>query len=175
MWFYLTVLWPKDADGMANSVDPDQTLIWVQTLPRPVCPKTQDHDSTWASLFPFMAAIQQNYSWKTIDFGVAIILVTRTNRNKHNDFQHVMGGFYLFIKRLLSIDEMITGIKQQFNRKQNNRKTNQVKDIRVLKTALVCGCMAPQTELAVQFLKYQTLQKIAVITLKFEQGGLTIE
>ena len=23
---------PKDADGMANSVDPDQTLVWVYTI-----------------------------------------------------------------------------------------------------------------------------------------------
>ena len=25
VWFYNTVMHPKDADGMANSVDPDQT------------------------------------------------------------------------------------------------------------------------------------------------------
>ena len=25
MWFYHRVMSPKDADGMANSVDPDQT------------------------------------------------------------------------------------------------------------------------------------------------------
>ena len=38
MWLYLRVMSPNDADGMANSVDPDQTsrssLIWVCT----VCP-----------------------------------------------------------------------------------------------------------------------------------------
>ena len=33
MWFYRRVMCPKDADGMANSVDPDH-LIWVCT----VCP-----------------------------------------------------------------------------------------------------------------------------------------
>ena len=36
MWLYHRVMSPHDADGMANSVDPDQTapLIWVCT----VCP-----------------------------------------------------------------------------------------------------------------------------------------
>ena len=40
---------PNNADGVANSVDPDQTLLQEQTdlgthcLPRPVCPKTKDH------------------------------------------------------------------------------------------------------------------------------------
>ena len=38
MWLYHRVMSPNDADGMANSVDPDQTarssLIWVCT----VCP-----------------------------------------------------------------------------------------------------------------------------------------
>ena len=44
MWFYLRVMCPNDAEGIANSVDPDQTaplgafsrssLIWVCT----VCP-----------------------------------------------------------------------------------------------------------------------------------------
>ena len=28
IWFYGAVLCPKDADGMANSVDPDQTAPW---------------------------------------------------------------------------------------------------------------------------------------------------
>ena len=37
---------PKDADGMANSVDPDQTApreeqsdLGLHCLPRPICPK----------------------------------------------------------------------------------------------------------------------------------------
>ena len=36
MWLYHRVMSPNDADGMANSVDPDQTApqIWVST----VCP-----------------------------------------------------------------------------------------------------------------------------------------
>ena len=35
---------PNDADGMANSVDPDQTSdLGLQCLPRHICPKTQDH------------------------------------------------------------------------------------------------------------------------------------
>ena len=32
MWLYHGVTSPNDADGMANSVDPDQTLIWVCTI-----------------------------------------------------------------------------------------------------------------------------------------------
>ena len=42
---------PKDAEGMANSVDPDQTAPKEQSdpgldrLPRPVCPKTWDQYS----------------------------------------------------------------------------------------------------------------------------------
>ena len=32
---------PNDADGMASSVDPDQTApLGLHCLPRPVCPKT---------------------------------------------------------------------------------------------------------------------------------------
>ena len=40
---------PKDAAGIANSVDPDQTApveaVWSGSalLPRPVCPKTLEH------------------------------------------------------------------------------------------------------------------------------------
>ena len=39
---------PKDADGMANSVDPDQTApeqsdLDLHSLPRPISPKTKDH------------------------------------------------------------------------------------------------------------------------------------
>ena len=40
---------PKDADGLANSVDPDQTApplgsdLGLHCLPRPICPKTLDH------------------------------------------------------------------------------------------------------------------------------------
>ena len=29
-WLYYSVMWPKDADRMANSVDPDQ--IWIYTV-----------------------------------------------------------------------------------------------------------------------------------------------
>ena len=28
MWLYHRVMCPNDADGMANSVDPDQTAVW---------------------------------------------------------------------------------------------------------------------------------------------------
>ena len=44
---------PKEADGMANSVDPDQTAplkdpdqtapLSLHCLPRPICLKTSDH------------------------------------------------------------------------------------------------------------------------------------
>ena len=49
MWLYHRVMGPNDADGMANSVDPDQTALEEQSdlglhcLPRPICPKTLDH------------------------------------------------------------------------------------------------------------------------------------
>ena len=37
----LILIGPEDADGMANSVDPDQTApLGLHCLPRPVCPKT---------------------------------------------------------------------------------------------------------------------------------------
>ena len=39
MCFYHRIVRPKDADGMANSFDPDQTL-GLHCLPRPICPKT---------------------------------------------------------------------------------------------------------------------------------------
>ena len=34
---------PKDADGMVNSVVPDQSDLGLHCLPRPVCLKTKDH------------------------------------------------------------------------------------------------------------------------------------
>ena len=40
MWLYHRVMSPNDADGMANSVDPDQTDLGLHCLLRPVCPKT---------------------------------------------------------------------------------------------------------------------------------------
>ena len=38
---------PNDADGMANSVDPDQTDLGLHCLPRPICLKTLDHYGTF--------------------------------------------------------------------------------------------------------------------------------
>ena len=47
--FYYRVIGPKDADQMANSVDPDlsplgavlsESTVTLHCLPRPVCPKT---------------------------------------------------------------------------------------------------------------------------------------
>ena len=46
MWLYHRVMSPNDADGMANSVDPDQTDcsdLGLHCLPRHVCPKTKNH------------------------------------------------------------------------------------------------------------------------------------
>ena len=34
MWLYHRVVSPNDADGMANSVDPDQTDLGLHCLPR---------------------------------------------------------------------------------------------------------------------------------------------
>ena len=33
----------NDANGIANSEDPDQSDLGLHCLPRPFCPKTQDH------------------------------------------------------------------------------------------------------------------------------------
>ena len=48
MWLYHRVMSPNDADGMANSVDPDQEQsdLGLQCLPRHICPKTLDHYGT---------------------------------------------------------------------------------------------------------------------------------
>ena len=43
MWLYHRVMSPNDADGMANSVDPDQSDQGLHCLPRHICPKTWDH------------------------------------------------------------------------------------------------------------------------------------
>ena len=43
MWLYNRVMSPKDADGMANSVDPDQIVpsdLGLHCLLRSICPKT---------------------------------------------------------------------------------------------------------------------------------------
>ena len=41
-WLYQRVMHLKDADGIANSVDPDQEQsdLDLQCLPRKICPKT---------------------------------------------------------------------------------------------------------------------------------------
>ena len=45
MWLYHRVISPNDADGMANSVGPDQEQcdLGLHCLPRHICPKTWDH------------------------------------------------------------------------------------------------------------------------------------
>ena len=66
---------PKDADGMANSVDPEQTAplgaVWsVSTLllrPRPICPKTWDHTSFifMIGLAPsFLSLVRRSYQYE---------------------------------------------------------------------------------------------------------------
>ena len=46
------VMRPNGADRMANRVDPDQTApsesdLDLHCLPKPDCPKTQNHYSNW--------------------------------------------------------------------------------------------------------------------------------
>ena len=47
MWLYHRKMGPNDAEGIANSVDPDQTApleehsdLGLHCLPRHICPKT---------------------------------------------------------------------------------------------------------------------------------------
>ena len=42
MWLY-KVTSPKDEDGIANNVDPEQSDLGLHCLPRAICPKTWDH------------------------------------------------------------------------------------------------------------------------------------
>ena len=60
MWFYLTVMCPKDAVGMANSVDPEeQPDLGLHCLPRPVCSNAKGLLG-YNSLFLFMQQSQDN-------------------------------------------------------------------------------------------------------------------
>ena len=34
---------PNNAEGIANSVDPEQSILGLHCLPRPVCLKTSEH------------------------------------------------------------------------------------------------------------------------------------
>ena len=48
LWFYDRIMCTRDQDGMANSVNPDQTIGSSLSgskhcLPRPACLKTKDH------------------------------------------------------------------------------------------------------------------------------------
>ena len=46
---------PNDAEGIANSVDPDQQSdLGLQCLPRPVCPKTLERYVGYVSFFFFI-------------------------------------------------------------------------------------------------------------------------
>ena len=40
VWCNIALMHPKDADGMANSVDPDQSDLGLLCLLRPICPNT---------------------------------------------------------------------------------------------------------------------------------------
>ena len=44
VWFYFIVMYPKDANGLANSVDPDQTALRLHCLIKPICPNTWTDD-----------------------------------------------------------------------------------------------------------------------------------
>ena len=64
--FYHRVIGPKDADGMANSVDLDQTAplgaesdLGPHCLPRPVCPKASEHiNGTSISMLCYLYPLQ---------------------------------------------------------------------------------------------------------------------
>ena len=51
-WLYRRAMHPKDADGMANSADPDQEQsdLGLHCLPRPLCPKTYKWAMSWENL-----------------------------------------------------------------------------------------------------------------------------
>ena len=73
-WLYHRVMSPNDADGMANSVDPDQTAPLEQSdlglhyLLRPICPKTSEnygniHYQILSSLFLEVLTSCISYKW----------------------------------------------------------------------------------------------------------------
>ena len=67
---------PKDADGMANSVDPDQTAqsdLGLHCLPRPVCPKTKDHFCT-----DFLSNINKHKANTLLFLCVLIFIITHS-------------------------------------------------------------------------------------------------
>ena len=41
-WLFFRVMHPNE-EGIANSVDPAQSILSLHCLPRPVCPKTSEH------------------------------------------------------------------------------------------------------------------------------------
>ena len=65
----LRVFRQKDANGLANSEDPDQTAppeqsnLGLHCLPRPICPKTLDHYGTiritWFKQYFIQIIVQQ--------------------------------------------------------------------------------------------------------------------
>ena len=58
--FYYRLIGPKDADGMANGVDPDQQSdLGLHCLPRPVCPKTYEHYVTLYSVSSHIEVAKQ--------------------------------------------------------------------------------------------------------------------
>ena len=50
---------PKDTNGMANNVDPDeeQSDLGLHCLPRHICPKTYDHHSNQLNCFSVVRSI----------------------------------------------------------------------------------------------------------------------
>ena len=53
----LRVFHQKDANGIANSGDPDQSVLVMHCLSRPICPKTKDHYGTLKSLLLAVSAL----------------------------------------------------------------------------------------------------------------------
>ena len=82
---FYTVVCPKDADRMANSVDLDQEQLdlGVNCLPRSVCLKAKDHYGQWPkavySLSHFNLKLCRQDSYE--DYFVAIASVYRCNQN----------------------------------------------------------------------------------------------
>ena len=59
-WRFLSVMHPKDAEGIANSVDPDQSDLGLHCLSRPVCPKTYENYGSfnWCQLLHIIILLQ---------------------------------------------------------------------------------------------------------------------
>ena len=71
MWLYHRVMSPNDADGMANSVDPDQTapsLIWVCT----VCPGISVRKLRIITVLYFSIAIYEKQQYAALQKNITM-------------------------------------------------------------------------------------------------------